>query len=91
MVAVAPDPEARARAAGALKEAGVQTSLHYPSVPTFEAFRAGGGEGLPLSEQYGRRTLTLPLYPTLAADDIEFICSILRNSADPQRQRSDVA
>src|SRR5262249_23354677 len=71
MVAVAPDAEARARAAGALKEAGVQTSLHYPSVPTFEAFRASGGEGLPLSEQYGRRTLTLPLYPTLEADDIE--------------------
>jgi dTDP-4-amino-4,6-dideoxygalactose transaminase len=80
MVAVAPEVEARARAAQALREAGVQTSLHYPSIPSFAAFRAYDQGGLPLSEQYGRRALTLPLYPWLTAEQVEYVCTVLRRA-----------
>jgi dTDP-4-amino-4,6-dideoxygalactose transaminase len=78
MVAVAPDVAARATAAQALREAGVQTSLHYPSIPTFSAFRAYDQGDLPLSEQYGRRALTLPLYPGLTVEQLEYVCAVLR-------------
>jgi dTDP-4-amino-4,6-dideoxygalactose transaminase len=78
MVAVAPDAETRARAAQALREAGVQTSLHYPSVPSFEAFRPYQRDGLVRSTQYGRRALTLPLYPRLTADQVEYVCAVLK-------------
>lgn len=81
MVAVAPSAEARTRAAEALKQAGVQTSLHYPSVPTFEAFTQYDKHDLPLSEQYGRRTLTLPLYAGLSNEDVTYVCDVLRQAA----------
>jgi dTDP-4-amino-4,6-dideoxygalactose transaminase len=80
MTAVAPDDETRARAALALREAGVQTSLHYPSVPSFEAFRQYERGGLAVSERYGRSTLTLPLYPRLTADQVEYVCALLRKA-----------
>lgn len=81
MVAVAPSAEARTRAAEALKQAGVQTSLHYPSVPTFEAFAEYDRHDLPQSEQYGRRTLTLPLYAGLSTEDVTYVCDVLSKSA----------
>jgi dTDP-4-amino-4,6-dideoxygalactose transaminase len=80
MVAVAPDDETRARAAEALREAGVQTSLHYPSVPSFEAFRSCKRDGLALSEQYGRRVLTLPLFPMLMPNQVEYVCTALKKA-----------
>ncbi|MEZ5320121.1 MAG: DegT/DnrJ/EryC1/StrS family aminotransferase [Vicinamibacterales bacterium] len=81
MVVVAPDALARAAAAAALKAAGVQTSLHYPSVPTFQAFERFAHADLPLSDQYGRLTLTLPLHPGLSADDLDYVCDVLQEAA----------
>jgi dTDP-4-amino-4,6-dideoxygalactose transaminase len=80
MVAVAPDDETRTRAAQALREAGVQTSLHYPSVLSFEAFRPYNSDRLAWSEQYGRRTLTLPLYPRLTTEQVEHVCLVLKKA-----------
>lgn len=82
MVLVAPDVVARSKAAEALKAAGIQTSLHYPSIPTFEAFRQYENTALPISREYGLRTLTLPLYPGLSDDDIEYVCRVLRAAID---------
>jgi dTDP-4-amino-4,6-dideoxygalactose transaminase len=75
MTAVAPDGESRWRAAAALQEAGIQSSLHYPFVPGFHAFRARGGdftsEGrLPTSAEFAGRTLTLPLFPSMQDADV---------------------
>lgn len=80
MVVVAPDAESRAAAASTLKEAGIQTSLHYPSIPTFEAFR-GYESDVPVSREYGQRTLTLPLYADLAESDIEYVSRTLLDVA----------
>jgi dTDP-4-amino-4,6-dideoxygalactose transaminase len=51
----------RAAVREALAARGVQTSLHYPPVHLFSMYDDAGGD-LPLTEAYGRRALTLPLW-----------------------------
>ena len=78
MVIVARDPDVRERAVHALREAGIQSSMHYPCVADFSAFAGGTAAGLEMTRQFTRRAITLPLYPTLNADRINDIVEILR-------------
>jgi dTDP-4-amino-4,6-dideoxygalactose transaminase len=54
----------RARFRQELATRGVQTSLHYPPVHRF-AIYADGAPELPLTEAYGARAVTLPLFATM--------------------------
>jgi dTDP-4-amino-4,6-dideoxygalactose transaminase len=47
-----------------LHERGVQTSIHYPPLHQTRAF-ASADDGLPVTEDYARRTMTIPLFPHL--------------------------
>ena len=58
---------ARAR----LAERGVQTSLHYPPVHRFTAYRQDAG--VPLTDEYAARAITLPLFPGLRAEQIDLV------------------
>ena len=78
MVIVAPDPEIRERAVQALRQSGIQSSMHYPCIADFGGFAAGSDAGLELTRQFTRRAITLPLYPTLNPDRINDIVEILR-------------
>ncbi|OFW15530.1 MAG: hypothetical protein A3F70_09775 [Acidobacteria bacterium RIFCSPLOWO2_12_FULL_67_14] len=73
-VIVAPDAETRIRAAAHLKEAGVQTSRHYPCIPDFTVFSGSITDRLEYSRAYAARTLTLPLFPTMSPAQIAEIC-----------------
>ena len=42
---------------------GIQTSLHYPPVHRFSIY--AGGPELPVTDAYGRRAVSLPLYATM--------------------------
>lgn len=78
MVAVAPDADARWRYAEALKEAGIQTSLHYPYIPAFTGFKDKGyPEAAPLAKEYCARVLTLPLFPTMAEEQVDTVADRL--------------
>jgi dTDP-4-amino-4,6-dideoxygalactose transaminase len=77
MVVVAADPAQRHVGAQALRENGIQTSLHYPCIPRFKAFGTQPDEVCPRSAAFADRILTLPLYPTLGASEVEEICTIL--------------
>lgn len=61
----------------AMSERGVQTSIHYPPSHLFKHYRetlhCGPGD-LPKSEDVGRREVTLPLYPALENEDVDFVC-----------------
>jgi hypothetical protein len=47
-----------------LKAAGIQTSLHYPPIHCFSYYQElHAGLSLPVTEDYARREVTLPLYP----------------------------
>lgn len=82
MVAVAPDGETRQRVTDALKQEGIQTSLHYPCIPDFAAFERFAASDVPHSRAYASRTITLPLYPTMDAGMAETVSSVLRAAAE---------
>jgi dTDP-4-amino-4,6-dideoxygalactose transaminase len=66
----------RAAVMARLKAAGIQTSIHYPPVHSFAAYRDDRQE-LPHTEALAARQLTLPLYPTMAEDDVNVVVSEL--------------
>jgi dTDP-4-amino-4,6-dideoxygalactose transaminase len=82
LAVVAPDAETRWRCAEALKAAGIQTSLHYPLVLGFTAFReTASAPELPQSGNFCQRVITLPLYPTMTEVQVETVCGRLADSA----------
>jgi dTDP-4-amino-4,6-dideoxygalactose transaminase len=74
MPVVAPSEQERARVADALKAARIQTSLHYPCVNEFSAFRKLKAEGLERSREFSRRVITLPLYASMPESYVEEVC-----------------
>jgi dTDP-4-amino-4,6-dideoxygalactose transaminase len=79
-VLVVPDPDHRPRITAALKEARIQTSMHYPYIPGFEAFEKFEAGGLEHSKDYARRAVSLPLFPGMTDSQVEEICSIIRSN-----------
>jgi dTDP-4-amino-4,6-dideoxygalactose transaminase len=70
----------RRRVMEAMKAAGVQTSIHYQPVDTFTAYRQAGlgpCDHLPHTHQIGERVVTLPLYPSMHADQVDYVCEVL--------------
>jgi dTDP-4-amino-4,6-dideoxygalactose transaminase len=64
----------------AMREAGVHTGLHYP-IPLHlqEAYRhMGYSQGaFPVAESCASRLLSLPMYPELNTEQIDYVCSSL--------------
>ena len=59
---------------------GVQTGLHYPiPVHLQPAYRdLGLGEGsFPVAERFARRCLSLPMFPGLTTDRIDYVCDLI--------------
>jgi len=79
MVIVAPDPEIREKAVQALRQSGIQSSMHYPCIADFTGFAGGSNESLELTRLFTSRAITLPLYPTLNPDWINDIVDVLRS------------
>lgn len=64
----------------ALKERGVQASIHYPSLNTFHAYASISRDGTPIANEISKRELTLPLYPTMTNETIDIVCDGLLDS-----------
>ena len=75
-VALAPDRQARDAASAALRDAGIQTSIHYPPVTGFTAF-ADTVADVPVTEEFAQRTLSLPMHSRLTDSDVDDICAAL--------------
>ncbi|MBT4087262.1 MAG: DegT/DnrJ/EryC1/StrS aminotransferase, partial [Deltaproteobacteria bacterium] len=69
-----------------MKERGIQTSIHYPPIHHFEAYRSNGQQtvSLPTTEAIAARELTLPLYPTMSSDDIVLVVRSVQGSLQEQ-------
>lgn len=61
-----------------LKNFGVQSSIHYPSFKDFTAFKDYGLNDAPIAEDISKRELTLPLYPTMSIEDVDYVCESLK-------------
>ena len=79
MVAVAPDRQAREAMATHLREAGIQTSLHYPCIVDFGAFASARSDELTYSREFCHRVMTLPLYPSLSEGQVSIVCDRILN------------
>ena len=60
---------------GSMKEQGIQTSFHYPPVHTFTAYQSDTKWNLPVTEEVASREVTLPLFPTMTAEDVDEVVS----------------
>jgi dTDP-4-amino-4,6-dideoxygalactose transaminase len=61
-----------------LRELGIQTSIFYPSIHTFTAYRERfPGVSLPITELASRTELTLPFYPEMSDADQDRVAAAL--------------
>lgn len=80
---LANDSATRLTVVGALADAGVQTSHHYPPIHLFSHYRERFGycEGmLPKTELFSACEATLPLYTSMRGGDIEYVTSTVRGA-----------
>ncbi len=69
--------EGRDELMAGLREAGVQTGIHYPrTIPSNPAFGGSGAE-CPVAERRARIQLSLPMHPHLSADDAAYIAGVV--------------
>lgn len=68
----------RERFAQRMKDAGIQTSLHYPPIPSFSFY--GKAPSPPLTESYSRREVTLPFHPGLSDASVDEICGAVKEA-----------
>ncbi|MCL2721991.1 MAG: DegT/DnrJ/EryC1/StrS family aminotransferase [Treponema sp.] len=59
-----------------MKNAGIQTSIHYPAIQKFSAYN-GKVCSTPKAEYVCTHELTLPLYPGMTINEIDIVCDEL--------------
>jgi dTDP-4-amino-4,6-dideoxygalactose transaminase len=65
---------------GSLKDAGIQSSIHYPSFHQFSAFKPLKLKATPVSDEISERELTLPLYPDLSFEQVDYVVNTIISS-----------
>jgi dTDP-4-amino-4,6-dideoxygalactose transaminase len=66
----------RDRLIESMKQDRVQTSIHYPAIQRFSAYK-NKVNSTPLAEYVSAHELTLPLYPTMTFEEIDIVCDAL--------------
>jgi len=75
-----------------LNAAGVETGLHYPGpLHLQEAYKSlGYNKGdFPVCERLAERILSLPMFPDISREQVEFVASVIKESqcrTEPARQ-----
>lgn len=68
----------RVKVMGALKEKGIQSSIHYPPFWDFTAYKGlFSPNDFPITAEICRRQLTLPLFPTMADNEVDQVTRAL--------------
>ena len=63
----------RLKVIAALKNEGVQSSIHYPTFQEFTAYKDMHLDQTPITSEISRRELTLPLYPTMSDEEVDIV------------------
>lgn len=76
-----PEGVERTRFIDRMRDAGVQTSIHYPPVHQFSYYQSRySAVSLPVTEAVAAREVTLPLYPAMTDADVEIVLASVRES-----------
>ena len=81
--ALLPPGTDRIRFMEGLKSHGIQTSIHYPPVHHFQIYRDDWqkrGASLPVTEEAAAREVTLPLYPTLRDEQVQWVAGAIKET-----------
>jgi dTDP-4-amino-4,6-dideoxygalactose transaminase len=70
------DTTDRAAVIESMKQDGVQTSIHYPAIQNFSAYK-DNVNSTSKAEYVCAHELTLPLYPTMTAEEVDIVCDAL--------------
>ena len=81
-VVLLPEGTDRAAVRTALDEQGVQTSVHYPPIHTFSAYRSESRRPLPHTDAVAERLLTLPLYGRMTDEQADLVIETLTGALD---------
>jgi len=71
----------RAQFQHAMGQRGIGIGVHYPCIPGLCAYRNLSSRvehRYPNAARIGRETVTLPLFPAMADDDVRRVCDVLR-------------
>jgi dTDP-4-amino-4,6-dideoxygalactose transaminase len=81
MPIILPAKEDRLRFMEKMKEKEIQTSIHYPPIHKFSAFKNSFDRPLSLeiTEDVANREVTLPLYPTMTNEQVEVVVQAAAN------------
>jgi len=69
----------RAAVIESMKQAGVQTSIHYPAIQNFSGYK-NKINSTPKAEHVCAHELTLPLYPGMSIEEVDIVCNSLINA-----------
>jgi dTDP-4-amino-4,6-dideoxygalactose transaminase len=72
-VVLLPEGTDRSAVRSTLEERGIQTSVHYPPIHTFTAYRSVSRRPLPRTDAVAERLLTLPLFGGLSDEQVEAV------------------
>ena len=62
-----------------MRDKGIQTSIHYPPVHTFSHYRSCYQPGsLPITDEVAARVVTLPLYPDITKEQLEYVIEMMK-------------
>lgn len=81
VAALAPDEDIRRQVVRSLKEARIQTSLHYPCLSDLRAFEHLQIDQLEQSRSFAKRTITLPLFSSMTMDQVDEVCAVMRTAS----------
>jgi len=70
----------RVEVINSMKEDGVQTSIHYPSFRKFSAYQDKEFGPTPIADRISERVLTLPLYPTMTFEQLDWVVKGLKKA-----------
>jgi len=62
-----------------MKDKGIQTSIHYPAIQNFTAYK-NIVNSTPKAEYISEHELTLPLFPTMTIEQVDLVCDALFQS-----------
>jgi dTDP-4-amino-4,6-dideoxygalactose transaminase len=90
-VVLLPPDAVRAEVREALAAQRIQTSVHYPPIHSFTAFREVSRRPLPRTDALAERILTLPLFPHLDDEQVELVAEALVTAVRASRPRARAA
>ena len=64
----------------ALRDEGIQSSIHYPPAHQFSAVPAAERVSLEQTEDIATRELTLPFFPSMSPDEVQRVCRVLNRA-----------